>query len=121
MQPASTRAVAKPSATIKVLLITHSSRTFKPRLNFLEWQRKTQRVPILSKKRPSFEMAKNPQNLAGQRVFFAKFQKGFSTVRNLPASNQPILLRKALRPRICDLAVFDLILQLSVFLRDKIS
>jgi hypothetical protein len=54
-------------------------------------------------------------------VFFAKFQKGFSTVRNLPASNQPILLRKALRPRICDLAVFDLILQLSVFLRDKIS
>jgi hypothetical protein len=118
VQPASTRAVAKPSATIKALLITHSSRTFKPRLNFLEWQRKTQRVPILSKKRPSYEMAKNPQNLAGQRVFFCKISGGNLHCQEFASFKSTNFLRKVGQSGICELAVFDLILQLSVFLRD---
>jgi len=39
-------------------------------------------------------MAENTQNLAGQRVFLAKFPMEISIVRNLPASNQANLLCK---------------------------
>jgi hypothetical protein len=52
---------------------------------------------ILSKKQHCYEIAENPQNLAGPVAFFEKFPKEITTVRNLPASNRPILLRKALR------------------------
>jgi hypothetical protein len=42
-------------------------------------------------------MAENPQNLAGHGAIYAKFPQEIITVRNLPASNQAILLREPMR------------------------
>jgi hypothetical protein len=52
--------VAKLSMTIKAFFITHSSRTFKPKLNFGNGQRETQLKAKMPANYKKAEIVKNP-------------------------------------------------------------
>jgi hypothetical protein len=70
VQPVKDKAVARLSMTIKAFFITHSSRTFKPKLNFQNGQRETQLEVKMPSNYKNAEIAKIPQNLASSGVKF---------------------------------------------------